>query len=154
MNVSFKKIRIPELNEFLRCSVATTVLNPAVHEERDIRNLGELGRIVEDRGFDWCVTNRDPNKLSQWWRPVQDIRTGMDWELLEKGDPDPITAKIHNGTLEFGSLDGFGGGCHRTIAIAALAIDSPEKYRPFSILLQYLEDWTDMDNLRIGFQFC
>ncbi len=152
--MSFKKIRIPELRDFLRCSVATTVLSPAVHEGRDIRNLGELGRIVEDRGFDWCVANRDPKKPPQWWRPVQDIRTKMDWELLEKGDPDPITAKIHEGALEFGSLRGFGGGCHRSIAIAALAVDNPEKYRPFEILLEYFEEFTNMGTLRIHIEYC
>jgi len=125
--MNFLKIQLPVRDDFLRCTIATTVLR------EDIRNLGDIGGIVIARGYDWCIAHGDPEKGDDWWTTVRGIHEDFSWKLLLEGDP--ITAKAHAGSLEFGSIKGFGGGCHRTIALAAIMLTTPDAYQPFDILL-------------------
>src|SRR5258708_26804053 len=119
----FRKIQLVDEEDFLACTIATTVLDP------DIRNLKAIAKRIVEHGYDWCIANRDPHKDDAWWRTVRQIHEDFNWDELRVGDP--ITAKVHAGSLEFGSIHGFGGGCHRTIALAAAVVSNRVKYRPF-----------------------
>lgn len=133
------QIQLLDVDEFLACRVATTVLDLTP----DRRVLRELADIAIERGYEWC-TNRMPEEkilhAPNWWRIVAEIEQGFDWVKFHEGDP--ITAKLTDTTLEFGSFKrpepqtSFGGGCHRTIALA-VAIRRPTiAYEPFRILLR------------------
>ena len=123
----FRTIRLPYQHDFLACTIATTVLEP------DIRILTDIAKRVRENGYAWCITNRDPMKDERWWKGVQTIQEQFSWDLLLVGDP--ITAKVHGGSFEFGSINGFGGGCHRTIALAVAVLSNKINYQPFDILL-------------------
>jgi hypothetical protein len=99
----------------------------------DIRILTDIANLVIEMGYAWCVANRDPCETTRWWEEVQRIEEGFSWKQLLVGDP--ITAKVHGGSFEFGSIDQFGGGCHRSIALAVAVISNRISYRPFDILL-------------------
>ncbi len=123
----FRKIHLPDQKDFLACTIATTVLQP------DIRNLTDIANRVIEKGYPWCITNKDPNKDDAWWQGVRHIQEEFSWDQLLVGDP--ITAKVHGGSFEFGSINGFGGGCHRTIALAVAVLSNKIKYQPFDIML-------------------
>ena len=125
--MAFLRIQLPNRDDMLACRIATSVFR------KDIRNLGDIADRVIQEGYDWCIANRDPHKPKAWWMAVRDIHENFSWEKLHECDP--ITAKVHAGSLEFGSIDGFGGGCHRAIALAAIMLSTPDAYRPFDILL-------------------
>ena len=125
--MSFRKIHLLDQVDFLACTVATTVLNP------DIRVLAEIGKRVIENGYDWAIANRGSDKNEQWWRIVKDIEEQYSWDKLKIGDS--ITAKVNQGSLEFGSIKGVGGGCHRCIALAMGLLFKKIIYKPFDILL-------------------
>jgi hypothetical protein len=123
----FRKIHLLDQQDFLACTVATTVLQP------DIRNMLEIAKQVIEKGYGWCMANRDPLKDDQWWPRVRDIEECFLWDRLLVGDP--ITAKVYRGSLEFGSINGFGGGCHRSIALAVAVLSKKINFQSFVILL-------------------
>lgn len=123
----FRTIQLPYPEGLLACTVATKVLQP------DIRNLKDIADRICQKGYDWCIANKDPEKDDSWWKTVKTIHEHFSWDRLLEGDP--ITAKVHGGSFEFGSINGYGGGCHRTIAVAVLAVSDPNQYRPFDIEL-------------------
>ena len=123
----FRKIQLAGEEDFLQCAIATTVLHP------DIRKLRDIAERVIKHGYEWCIANRDPEKDESWWRVVQRIQQDFSWEQMQVGDP--ITAKVFAGSLEFGSIQGIGGGCHRSIALAAAILLGNVEYRPFEIQL-------------------
>lgn len=123
----FRKIHLLGQQDFLACTVATTVLNP------DVRILADIAKRVTDQGYEWVIANRDRHKDEQWWVRVREIEERFSWELLL--DDDPVTAKVNRGGLEFGSINGFGGGCHRSIALAVAVLSGKIPYQPFDILL-------------------
>jgi hypothetical protein len=125
----FLTIQLPDENYFLACTIATTVLQP------DERNLRTIAQLVVEKGYRWCMEHEDPNKSDAWWKGVEQIEKAFDWRKFLAGDP--ITARVEGHSLEFGSIGTppFGGGCHRTIALAAAIQSKKIPYRPFSILL-------------------
>jgi hypothetical protein len=125
--MGYRKIHLLDQGDFLSCTVATTVLHP------DIRKLADIANRVSTEGYAWAIANRDPHKNQQWWETVRDIEEHFSWDRLLVGDP--ITAKVHHGSLEFGSISGFGGGCHRSIALAIGVVSGRIPYRPFDIRL-------------------
>ncbi len=124
----FRTVCLPKLDDFLSCFVATTVFHD------DVRVLREIAERVLTRGYEWCIAHRDPQKVPEWWAPVREIDERFMPDLLAVGQP--ITAKVHQGSLEFGSFGEVGGGCHRTIAIAVRAMRDITTYKPFNILLR------------------
>jgi hypothetical protein len=125
--MTYRTIQLPDANDFLACTFATTVLEP------DVRVLRRVAELIIANGYAWCQANRDRNKKESWWDTVQRIEEGFDWSELLKGDP--VTANVWNGSLEFGSIGGFGGGCHRTIALSVRVLKDTTFYRPFGIKL-------------------
>ena len=123
----FRKIQLPDQDDFLTCTIATTVLQP------DIRGLTELADRAIQNGYAWCIANKDPNKDDRWWQTVRQIEERFSWGKFLIGDP--ITAKVHRGSLEFGSIKQYGGGCHRSIALAVALKKGTIRYRPFDIML-------------------
>jgi hypothetical protein len=99
----------------------------------DVRCLSEIAKRVTEHGYLWAIANRDPNKDERWWLIVKEIEEHFSWDRLLVGDP--VTAKVYRGSLEFGSINGFGGGCHRSIALAVAVLSGKTPYRPFEILL-------------------
>ena len=125
--MAFRRIQLREQTDYLACTIATAVLQP------DIRNLSDIANRVIVNGYHWCITNKDLEKGEAWWHTVRDIQENFSWDQFLVGDP--ITAKVYRGSFEFGSIDGFGGGCHRTIALAVAVLSNKIGYRPFDILL-------------------
>ena len=125
--MTFRTVHLPIVEDFLACSIATTVLVP------DVRVLAEIGDRVVRHGYEWCQANRDPAKAESWWRTVQRIEGEFDWAKFLEGDP--ITAKVYGQSFQFGSIGRFGGGCHRTIALAVRVLRDGSFYRPFNIQL-------------------
>ena len=107
--------------------MATNVLLP------NIRNLKDTALRVIQNGYPWCIANKHPEKSDDWWERVQQIHEHFSWAQFLVGDP--ITAKVHDGSLEVGSIDGYGGGCHRSIALANAILSHKINYQPFDILL-------------------
>jgi hypothetical protein len=120
-------IHLLDKDDFLACTVATKVLEP------DVRILSELATVVIQNDYHWCITNRDPKKGTDWWQIVQWIEENFSWNKFLAGDP--ITAKVHRGNLEFGSIEQYGGGCHRSIALAVAIQKGRIRYSPFDIML-------------------
>ena len=130
--LKYVKIRLVNPEDFLECRISTTVLN------RNPRKLRDIARFVVENSYAWCQQNRAPEKDEKWWADVQDIQEEFCWGRFLEGQP--ITAKVHEGTLEFGShkeTDGtdYGGGCHRTIALAVAVLKRQIEYEPFDIEL-------------------
>ena len=125
--MSFRKIQLPDLDDFLACTVATTVLRP------DVRQLREIAKKINIHGYNWILENSDPQKDEQWWSIVEGIENNFLWDRFL--NEDTITAKVHQGSLEFGSIGSQGGGCHRSIALAVGVLAKKIIYQPFDILL-------------------
>ena len=70
--MAFRKIHLLAEVDFLACTVATTVLRS---NERVLRDIAT--KVVEN-GFDWCMSNNDPEKDDAWWKRVRDIHDEFD----------------------------------------------------------------------------
>lgn len=130
--MAFLTIQLPRCEDFLVCTLATSVLSP------DERRLDRLAHTISSRGYEWCIRNRHHDKSPDWLRTVQRIEEDFCWDKLGVGDA--ITAKVESDALEFGDIDvggikKYGGGCHRTLALAVKCLRAPSFYRPFDIEL-------------------
>src|SRR5260370_16696452 len=120
----FRKIQLVDEEDFMTCTIATTVLDP-----EDIRNLKAIATLIVEKGYGWCIANRDPQKDDAWWQTVQQIHDNFNWDQLIAGDP--ITAIVHAGSLEFGSIRDFACGCPRIFPLPAVLLSNKIKYPPF-----------------------